>query len=235
MEHTYAIILAGGSGLRLNDRTPKQFLPLGDRPVIVWSLETCSACEEIDFILPVLPDRYIRQAEQLLQDHSIKKILKIVPGGNTRQASASNALASYPFNDNDIILIHDAARPFISLEKIRKCISETRNHGAAGVYVPIQDTVAEVRDMFVSSVPPRDSLFCAQTPQGFRFSIIKAAHQAARRNAISSTDDISLVHAAGFKVKMIEGELSNFKITTPLDYKAACRFAESITDKSLDR
>ncbi len=227
MEHTYAIILAGGSGLRLDDRVPKQFLPLGEKPVIVWSLETFAGCEEIDHIIAVLPDRYIREAEQLIQEHSLQKILKLVPGGNTRQESASNALASLPFDDNDIILIHDAARPFIHRETIRACVSETRAHGAAGVYVPVQDTVAEIRDTFVSSVPQRDTLFSAQTPQAFRFSIINAAHLSAEQKSITATDDISLVLAAGFRVKMVKGEFSNFKITTLLDYQAACRFADS--------
>lgn len=227
MERTYAIILAGGSGLRLDDRVPKQFLPLGDRPVIAWSMQTYSLCKEIDHIIPVLPDRYIRQAEELFQEHTINKILKLVPGGTTRQESASNALSSHPFDENDIILIHDAARPFIRQETIKTCVTETRTHGAAGVYVPVQDTIAEVCDTFVASVPLRDSLFSAQTPQGFRFSVIKAAHQAARQKEIHATDDISLVLAAGFRVKMVRGEYSNFKITTPLDYQAACRFAET--------
>ena len=232
MERTYAVVLAGGRGLRLNDTVPKQFLPLGDRPVIVWSLQTFAACEEIDTIIAVLPERYINQAAQLLEKHSIRKILRIVPGGDTRQESACNALASHSFNDNDIILIHDAARPFIKEETVRACIREVRVHGAAGVYVPVQDTVADIRDMFVASVPSRDSLYYAQTPQGFRFSIINAAHQTALRNGISATDDVSLVRSGGFPVKMVEGDYSNFKITTELDYQAACRYAESVNKKS---
>jgi 2-C-methyl-D-erythritol 4-phosphate cytidylyltransferase len=227
MDCTYAIILAGGSGLRLDDRMPKQFLPLMNRPVIAWSMQTFAACEEIDHIIAVLPERYLLQAEQIFQEHSIQKILKLVPGGSTRQESATNALGSLTFDDNDIILLHDAARPFIRQETIRTCISEARTHGAAGVYVPVQDTVAEIRDTFVATVPTRDILFSAQTPQAFRFSVINAAHQAARRSSTTATDDISLVLAAGFRVKMVQGESSNFKITTVLDYQAACRFAET--------
>jgi 2-C-methyl-D-erythritol 4-phosphate cytidylyltransferase len=232
MERTYAVVLAGGKGLRLNNNVPKQFLPLGDRPVIAWSLQTFAICEEIDHILPVLPDRYIHQAAQLFEQHSIRKILNIVPGGNTRQESARNALAAHPFDKNDIILFHDAARPFIKEETVRACVRETRAHGAAGVYVPVRDTVADIRDMFVASVPARDTLYYAQTPQGFRFSIINAAHLAALRDGISATDDVSLVRAAGFMVKMVEGDYSNFKITTGLDYEAACRYVESDTNKS---
>jgi 2-C-methyl-D-erythritol 4-phosphate cytidylyltransferase len=232
MQRTYAVVLAGGSGLRLNDKVPKQFLPLGDRPVIAWSLQTFAACKEIDHILVVLPDRYIHQARQLFEKHSISKILNIVPGGDTRQESARNALAARPFDENDIILIHDAARPFIKEETVRACVRETRAHGAAGVYILVQDTIADIRNMFVASVPSRDSLYYAQTPQGFRFSIINAAHQAALRDGISATDDVSLVRSAGFPVKVVEGDYSNFKITTVLDYQAACSYAESDTNKS---
>jgi len=227
MDRTYAIILAGGSGLRLDDKVPKQFLPLANRPVIAWSMQTFAACEAIDHIIAVLPDRYLPQAELIFQEYSIQKILKLVPGGSTLQESASNAIASLPFDDNDVILIHDAARPFIRQETIISCVSEARTHSAAGVYVPVQDTVAEIRDSFVATVPPRDTLFAAQTPQAFRFSIINAAHMAALRNGTTATDDVSLAIAAGFRVKMVRGESSNFKITTTLDYQAACRFAET--------
>ena len=229
MERTYAVVLAGGRGVRLTDRMPKQFLPLGDRPLIAWSLGTFESCDEIDHILVVLPEHYIAESKHLLETHSIRKVLGMVPGGDTRQESARNALASVPFNDNDVILIHDAARPFIKKETIRSCIREARATGAAGVYVPIQDTVADIRDTFVDFVPSRDSLFYAQTPQGFRFSIINAAHAAALRDGISATDDVSLVRAAGFSVKMVLGDYSNIKITTELDYLAACRYAETVS------
>jgi 4-diphosphocytidyl-2-methyl-D-erithritol synthase len=92
--------------------------------------------------------------------------------------------------------------------------------------------MAETRDDFVISVPPRDRMYYAQTPQGFRFSIISRAHEIALHDGVSATDDVSLVLSAGYKVKMIEGDFSNFKITTDFDYQAACRIAETIHNKN---
>lgn len=231
MERTYAIILAGGRGLRLNNRVPKQFLSLGEKPVIAWSLDLCDSLIEVDAILTVIPDEFIPEAELIARTHNIHKIMKIIPGGSTRQESAYNAISSIHFSDNDILVFHDAARPFIRPDMMRTCIAEAKIHGGAAVYVPVQDTVAEIKDDFVISVPTRDSMYYAQTPQAFRFSIISRAHETALANGVSATDDVSLVLSAGFKVKMIDGDFSNFKITTDFDYQAACRIAETIHRK----
>ncbi|MBN2157993.1 MAG: 2-C-methyl-D-erythritol 4-phosphate cytidylyltransferase [Spirochaetes bacterium] len=228
MNKTYAIILAGGMGLRLNKRTPKQFLLLAGKPVLVWSLQTCNALAEIDHIIAVIPEEFIPQANELVAEYDIRKMLKIIPGGTTRQESAHNAIVSDNFDDNDILVFHDAARPFIRPDLLRSCVSEAGIHGAAAVYVPVQDTVAEIRDDFVVSVPPRDRIYYAQTPQAFRFSVIGSAHESAIAHGGFFTDDVSLAIAAGFRVKMIEGDYSNFKITTDFDYQAACRMAETI-------
>jgi 2-C-methyl-D-erythritol 4-phosphate cytidylyltransferase len=230
MTRTYAIILAGGRGLRLDPRRPKQFLPLGGKPVIAWSLGLCETIAEIDHILTVIQEEFIPEAEKIAAAQGIHKILKFVPGGSTRQESAYNALTSVPFSSDDILLFHDAARPFISPETVRTCISETALHGAAAIYVPVNDTIAEISDGFVISIPPRERMFYAQTPQCFKYSIISKAHENSRNGAPSATDDVSLVLAAGFSVKMIRGDYSNFKITTDFDYQAACRMAESMTD-----
>lgn len=228
MKHTYAILLAGGRGLRLDPRTPKQFLPLGGKPVIAWSFDLCDSLKEIDHILAVLPEEFIPDAEKIAARRGIRKIMKFVPGGATRQESARNALAAVSFYDDDLLIFHDAARPFIRPELMRKCVSEAALHGAAAIYVPVTDTIAEIRDGFVISVPPRDALFCAQTPQAFNYSIISRAHEASCAGTLSATDDVSLVLAAGFRIKMIEGDYSNFKITTDLDYQTACRMADTL-------
>ncbi len=222
MNHTHAIILAGGRGLRLGSKTPKQFLPLGSKPVIAWSLELCEALPEIDHVLVVVPEDFTPQIASIITAHGISKYTKTVPGGSTRQESAYNALTSINYADGDILLFHDAARPFVSPETMQSCIAAAQEYGAAAAYVPVHDTIAEIDNDFVTSVPLRDRMYYAQTPQGFRFSIIKAAHEKARKRDLASTDDVSLVLAAGFKVKMIDGDYSNFKITTDYDYQTAC-------------
>lgn len=228
MKKTYAIILAGGRGLRLNNRTPKQFMLLAGKPVLAWSLETFNALAEIDHIITVTPEEFIPQAASIAREYGISKMLKIIPGGATRQESAHNALTSLDFSGEDILVFHDAARPFVRPDAIRACVTETGVHGAAALYVPVQDTVAEVQDDFVVSVPARDRIRYAQTPQAFRFSVIGRAHESALSTGTLFTDDVSLALAAGFKVKMVEGDYSNFKITTDFDYQAACRIAETM-------
>ncbi len=228
MEKTYAIILAGGRGLRLASKTPKQFLPLGTKPVIAWSLELCEALPGIDHILAVVPEVFFPEINSIISTQGITKFIKTIPGGATRQESAYNALSSVNYSDNDVIIFHDAARPFVSPETMQACITESKQHGAAAAYVPVHDTIAEIDNDFITSVPQRDRLYYAQTPQGFRFCVINTAHEQARSSGLAFTDDVSLVLAAGFKVKMIDGDYSNFKITTDYDYQTACGIVETL-------
>ncbi len=228
MNRIYAIILAGGRGLRLGGNTPKQFLPLGSKPIIAWSLELCQRLPEIDHIVTVIPDEFAALIDAMVNDHGITKHISAVPGGSTRQESAFHAIRSVNYADDDMLIFHDAARPFVSQEIMLRCIAAIRDYGAAAAYVPIHDTIAEIDHDVVVSVPPRDRLYYAQTPQGFRYSIIKAAHDNACARSLASTDDVSLVLATGATVRMIDGDHSNFKITTDHDYQRACSIAEAL-------
>ena len=126
------------------------------------------------------------------------------------------------FNAGDVILFHDAVRPFVSQETISGVIHEAREHGAAGTYIPAVDTIAEIESGIVTSIPPRENLYYAQTPQGFRYRIIRDAHEKALKNGVShATDDVSLVIDAGYEVRMVMGSNLNFKITTKDDYLMA--------------
>ncbi|MBP7734739.1 MAG: 2-C-methyl-D-erythritol 4-phosphate cytidylyltransferase [Spirochaetes bacterium] len=232
MNRIYTIILAGGRGLRLGGKTPKQFLPLGSKPIIAWSLELCQQLPEVDHIITVIPEEFTAQIHSIVTDHGITKHIKTVPGGSTRQESAFNAITSVDYAEDDILIFHDAARPFVSQEIMLRCIAGIRDHGAAAAYVPVHDTIAEIDNDFVTSVPLRDRLYYAQTPQGFRYSIIKDAHDKARARSLASTDDVSLVLATGANVRMIDGDYSNFKITTDYDYQTACSIAETFHDNS---
>ena len=231
MGTTYAVILAGGRGLRLASKKPKQFLPLGNRPIIAWSLELCQALTEISSIIVVVPEDFNAELTSITSGRGISKFIKAIPGGATRQESAYNALSSMQYSDDDILLFHDAARPFVRPETILNCISASREHGAAAAYVPVHDTIAEIDHDFVTSVPLRDRMYYAQTPQGFRYSVIRSAHDRALAQGLASTDDVSLVLAAGGRVKMIDGDYSNFKITTDYDYQTACRIAETVNER----
>jgi 2-C-methyl-D-erythritol 4-phosphate cytidylyltransferase len=229
MALTYAIILAGGRGLRLNSDVPKQFLPLGTRPVIAWSIQAFNSSEAVDRVLVVIPNEFVARMEEIIDRYKFHKVEKIIPGGSTRQESAFNAIQYLDYNDDDILLFHDAARPFIKQEIICDCIEAAKKHGAAAVYVPVQDTIAEIGDGFAVSVPPRDRFYSAQTPQAFLFSVMRRAHLYG--TGVPATDDASLAINAGFPVKMVQGDYTNFKITTELDYRSACLMAENIIIK----
>jgi 2-C-methyl-D-erythritol 4-phosphate cytidylyltransferase len=218
----YAIVLAGGKGLRLGGDIPKQFLPLGGRPVILRTIDLFQSLEGIDGIIVVLPADYISTFNNESEKYKYQKIIKVIAGGETRQGSAYNALNSYEFDDEDILIFHDAARPFVNKETVINLIDAVEETGSAGTYVKAVDTITEIRDDLVNNIPDRNSLYSAQTPQGFKYRIIKRAHDDARKaGIIGATDDVSLVLRTGEIVKAVHGDYGNFKITTDSDYRRA--------------
>jgi 2-C-methyl-D-erythritol 4-phosphate cytidylyltransferase len=219
----YAVILAGGKGLRLGGDVPKQLLPLGGKPVIRWSAQTFHSVDEIDKIIVVGEKNSLIKIREILPQSDFSKIINFIEGGIERSDSSYNALVSGEFSHNDIFLFHDAARPFITPEIIKSLVAEVKDSGAAGVYIPAVDTVTIAENNSVSHIPERKDVFYAQTPQGFRYDIIKNAHEKYRGGGlnIKVTDDVSLVMAAGHNVKLVNGSVLNFKITTDFDYRIA--------------
>lgn len=217
-----AVILAGGKGLRLGGNIPKQMLLLGDKPVISWSVDTFHKIKQIDKIIIVSEKSLINEMKGLFPETNYPKILSFVEGGEERSDSSYNALISSNFNNEDIFLFHDAARPFISEDIIIELINKVNISGACGTYIQATDTITIVKDSIVKSIPERKTVYSAQTPQGFRYDLIKKAHiyQKDVKN-ISITDDVSLVVNLGYKVSTINGSKENIKITTDLDLKFA--------------
>lgn len=229
MNSLYAIILAGGRGNRLGAGEPKQFLDLAGRPVIAWSMESFAAVEGLAGIILVGPEDKLARMESIAMEYGHGLVRAIVAGGDTRQDSSWNGLSALPFDGDDIVLIHDAARPFIEPAAILECVMEARVHGAAAVYVRATDTVAEGADGFVRAIPSRESLYYAQTPQCFRFSLIRDAHAKARAAGVdSATDDVRLALDAGHRVKIVEGDARNMKITSAFDLETARFYAEGV-------
>ena len=219
----YAVILAGGKGLRLGGDIPKQLLPLAGKPVIRWSAETFQSVDEIDFIIVVGERNSLETIKSMLPEQDFPKIISFIEGGAERSDSSYNALLSREFSDDDIILFHDAARPFITADIIRAMITEIKVSGAAGIYIPAVDTVTIAENSKVITIPERRQVFYAQTPQGFRYNLIKSAHEKYKKGhlRIKATDDVSLVMAIGHDVKLVNGTALNFKITTDFDYRIA--------------
>lgn len=156
-------------------------------------------------------------------------MLSIVSGGAERQHSVYNGLKAV--KESDFVLIHDGARPFITIEKIHELVKEANEHGAAVPAVPMKDTVKRVSQGFVDETVERSSLWAIQTPQAFRVSLILEAHERARQEGYVGTDDASLVERIGKKVKVIEGNYRNIKLTTPDDLL----FAEAILSVKEER
>jgi 2-C-methyl-D-erythritol 4-phosphate cytidylyltransferase len=228
MNKTYAVILAGGMGLRLGRNVPKQLLPLGERPVIAKTIDMFHSMNEIDDIIVVMPGDLTREIHEIIDKHGFVKVLKVVTGGSTRQGSVNNALNSHDYKDEDILIFHDAARPFVTKDIIASLIRAVNETGAAGTYVKAIDTITEITGDQVISIPDRKNLFYTQTPQGFRYRIIKKAHTEALASGITdATDDVTLALRSGFTVKAVTGEYSNFKITTENDYRLALHITGS--------
>lgn len=223
MPKTSVIIPAAGSGKRMGGNTSKQYLTIGDKPIITETLAVFNDSPYIDEIILVSPAGDMPLMEKMLKKYDLAKVSKIVKGGKERQDSISNGLGALD-QSSSIVLVHDGVRPFISDEIIKELIDTVNKYGAAIVAVPVKDTVKKVLGASIVETMPREDLWLAQTPQAFRFEIIKAAYENAREKGIKGTDDASLVQAMGSDVKIVMGSYENIKITTPEDLV----FAEAI-------
>jgi len=217
----HAIIVAGGIGKRMGADIPKQLLKLKGKTILEWTLTPFADAEDIQGITIVSAKESMEmirnQAAQFLNSG---KDISVVEGGAERQESVWNGIASVP-EVVDIVLIHDAVRPFITTTLISECIKSASDNGAATVMRPLKETIKNVRDGIVVNTPDRSSLWITQTPQAFKVKIIREAHEKARAASFLGTDDCMLVERLGIPVHIIEGNDYNIKITTPADLNIA--------------
>ena len=209
-----AIILAAGNGTRLSNNIKKQFIKIHDKQLFLFSFDSfCSS--NIDKILIVSSKEDINYVRSLVSSN--EKFLDVIAGGETRQQSVKNAL-DYLKNilaDDDVILIHDAARPLIKVPLINEVINKTIEYDCCSLILPIKDTIISLSNNNYESTLERDKLASVQTPQGFKFKIIYEAHLKAMHS--SATDDAQLVKKLGLNIHLIKGDEQNFKITTNED------------------
>ena len=213
-----AIILAAGRGTRMKSEMNKQYLVLKGKPIIVHTLRVFQDSPFIDEIILVVNknEREICQTK-ILDKYQYSKITKVIHGGDERQKSVLNGLMEIEEN-TEIVLIHDGARPLVTQDMIQRCVEGAKIFGAVSVGVPIKETIKIMtKDKFVSYTPIREDVWITQTPQAFKIDIIKNAHELAIEREIFGTDDAMLVEHMGHKVKMVEGDYENLKITTPED------------------
>lgn len=209
-----AIILAAGNGTRLSNNIKKQFIKIHDKQLFLFSFDSfCSS--NIDKILIVSSKEDINYVRSLVSSN--EKFLDVIAGGETRQQSVKNALDYLKgiLADDDVILIHDAARPLIKFPLINEVINKTIKYDCCSLILPIKDTIISLSNNNYESTLERDKLASVQTPQGFKFKIIYEAHLKAIHS--SATDDAQLVKKLGFNIHLIKGDEQNFKITTNED------------------
>lgn len=219
---TTIIIPAAGSGQRFGGGLPKQYRLLGGIPVIVRTVAALLAACEHSPVVVAVDVRWASYAKRLFADVGLAERVAIINGGSTRQESVSNALEHPAAGDAELIIVHDAVRPFVSPPLLRRVLDGAEREGAAVPVVPPKDTVKLLdHERRVESTLPRSRIGMAQTPQAFERSIIADAHRQAAGDRFEATDDASVVEYAGYPVLAVEGEESNIKITTPLDWLLA--------------
>ncbi len=227
MPRVCALIVAGGSGRRFDpDSTlPKQFVLLAGRTILGRTMSAFQQTDVVQQIVVVSHPDYIERTVQVAHGEGVGKLVDVVPGGSTRQASVMNGLQAIDGDDEDIVAIHDAARPLVEPGVIARSVEAAMEHGAADVVTQTVDTIVVAdTEGFVHHIPPRPTLRNEQTPQTFRYGLIMKAHrEALERGDTDTSDDVQLVLALKEKVRLVDGPPTNLKITTPQDLAVAER------------
>ena len=221
----YAIIVAGGKGLRMGTDLPKQFLPIGGLPVLMHTIERFRAYSSTLGIILVLPRQQHDFWRELCRKHQFTVEHTLADGGDTRFMSSKNGLAAIPDDAQGVVGIHDGVRPFVSVEVIGRCFEAARLHGAALPVMPVTDTLRYVGNNDSGHNVQRAEYRSVQTPQTFDIQLIKKAFDVPDNEAF--TDDASVAEAAGATVTMVDGNRENIKLTTPFDLL----IAECLCDK----
>jgi 2-C-methyl-D-erythritol 4-phosphate cytidylyltransferase len=215
-----AIILGGGVGRRLRGEVPKQFLPVGERPIIVHTVRAFQRTSSIDAILVVVPSGWEERCTADLKAYAFEKIEGVIVGGETRQLSCWQALRYLEADPPDVVVVHDAARPLVTEVMIEAAVRE----GCEGMTFGLaaRDTIMECRHGEVLKISPREQMYQIQTPQSFPFRTLWDAHRAALEKGIKdASDDAGLMLRGGHRVKVLEGDPRNIKITDPFDLELA--------------
>ncbi len=214
----YIIVVAGGKGLRMGSDIPKQFLPIGDKPVLMRTLERFREYSDDLQIILVLPEAQQEYWQELCKKYDFKVEYLLANGGQTRFHSVQNGLALVPDNAEGVVGIHDGVRPFPSIGVIRNCYETARIAKAVIPVIPVVETVRHLNNDDSMTVP-RNEYRLVQTPQTFDIQLLKAANHQPYNDGF--TDDASVVESYGHKITLVEGNRENIKITTPYDITVA--------------
>ncbi len=215
-----AIIPAAGTGVRMGGGTPKQFLSLEGVPIFIHTLRKFAASNVIDGIFLALRPEEMERARKDIDRERFSKPVRLVAGGTSRQETVGHALAEAPAT-TEMVVVHDAVRPFVELDLIQRVVEAARQHGAAVLGIPSVDTVKQVEQQFIRGTIPRERIVLAQTPQAFRFNLIREAFARAEADGFYGSDESSLVERLDHTVTVLMGSDRNIKITKPSDLPLA--------------
>lgn len=226
---TVAVVLAGGTGLRVGGELPKQLLPLGGITLLEWSVSAFDRAPGVDEVIVVMAPPFVEQAKRVLAT-TYPKLTHVIEGGEQRPDSTSRAiglLSRICAGDDCKVLFHDAARPLVDQRIIADCVAALDRCQALGVVVPTADTIVRLAGDRMVSIPPREELARCQTPQGFRLSVIRDAYQRAEPDRaagrLRATDDCGMVlrYLPDVEVHVVTGSERNLKVTYPGDLQVA--------------
>ena len=232
MSRIAAILPAAGLGTRMGAETPKQFLELDGVPIVVLSVRRIAACHLVTDIIVATRADGIAKLEEWIRGEELKQNVRVVRGGDLRQDSVAAALEEVA-DDTELVLVHDAVRPFVTREQITRVIEEARRCHAAILGIPAMDTVKEVKRAslpedvaLITATIPRERVVLAQTPQVFSTKLLKEAFARAQADGVSASDEAGLVERLGHDVHVVLGSERNIKITKPADMELARFFLE---------
>jgi 2-C-methyl-D-erythritol 4-phosphate cytidylyltransferase len=232
MTRIAAILPAAGLGTRMGAETPKQFLELDGTPIVVHSVRRIASCPLVTDIIVATRADVVASLDERLQAEKFKQNVRVVRGGDSRQDSVAQALAQVA-EETEIVLVHDAVRPFVTAEQIARVIEEARRCKAAILGIPAMDTVKEVKRAslpedvaLIIGTIPRERIVLAQTPQAFATKLIKEAFARAQADGVNASDEAGLVERLGHDVHVVLGSERNMKITKPADMDLARFYLE---------
>jgi 2-C-methyl-D-erythritol 4-phosphate cytidylyltransferase len=211
-----AIIAAAGAGRRMKADRPKQLFVLNNTPILIYTIRKFDVCRLIDSVIVAAPRESVDEIRALVSAAGFSKPISVIQGGDRRQDSVSTALGHLD-PDVTVVAVHDAVRPFVSVEEIEAVVQKAAKDGAAILAVPIVDTVKQVEKDVIDATLAREHLVLAQTPQAFRVEILREAFERARKDEYYGTDESSLVERMGRSVCIVRGSERNIKITRPTD------------------
>ncbi|HUQ49494.1 MAG TPA: 2-C-methyl-D-erythritol 4-phosphate cytidylyltransferase [Terriglobales bacterium] len=235
----FAIIPAAGLGTRMSAGRPaarsKQFTELGGQPILLHTLRRFAESPQIERTFVALRKNEIQDFQKRLNKEPFADKVELVEGGDNRQQSVANALDRLKAGKDDIVLVHDAVRPFVTRSVIEDVIKGAQKHDAVIAGVPAVDTIKQVDrtadGAIITSTIPRERIVMAQTPQGFRYLLLKKAFDEAQADNFTGTDEASLVERSGHTVAVVMGSPRNIKITTPADMELAEFYLSAATEK----